>query len=70
MEILEVDQLTDELVTNKVFGWDPNDDVHMSFGRSYVLEQIMDDNGFSEGMVQDELNRRAEILRYRVGHRV
>lgn len=61
-EIVEVDQLTDDLVTNRSFAWEPNDDTFLNFGRSYVLNKIMDENGYTENMVQEELKRRAEVL--------
>ena len=61
-EIVEVDQMSDDLITNRVFSWEPNDDTFLNFGKSYVLNSIMDDNGYTENYVQDELNRRKDVL--------
>lgn len=61
-EIVEIDQLTGDLVTNKIFSWDANDDTFLNFGRSYVLNKIIDESGFTETMVQEELKRRADVL--------
>ena len=41
-EIVEVDQMTDDLITNKVFSWDAADDTFLNFGKSYILNSIMD----------------------------
>jgi flagellar protein FlaI len=65
-EIVEVDQMTDDLVTNKVFSWDATDDTFLNFGKSYILNSIMDDNGFTENTVQEELKRRKDVLHWMV----
>jgi len=61
-EIVEIDQMTEDLVTNRVFAWEPSDDNFLNFGRSYILEKIMDENGYTENMVKEELKRRADVL--------
>ncbi|MHA2297132.1 MAG: type II/IV secretion system ATPase subunit [Candidatus Hodarchaeales archaeon] len=65
-EVVELDSVTNELVTNKVYSWDPREDVFVNYGRSYVLEDIMNQQGLSEGQVLDELDRRKLVLRWMV----
>ena len=64
VEIVEVDQITNDLITNRVFSWDGGDDVFIDYGRSYVLEQIMEFYGLSQTQVQDELENRKTVLRW------
>ena len=63
VEIVGLDPSTNDLVTNRKFSWDPRDDVFIDYGRSYVLEQIMNLHGFTESYVKDELEKRALIMR-------
>ena len=58
-----VDPTTSDLVTNRVYQWDPRDDVFTNLGRSYVLESIMDITGYSEQQIKEELSNRATVLR-------
>ena len=64
MEIVGVDPVTNEIVTNKIFAWNPRDDSFTFYGRSYILEDIMNQTGWSEGEIYDELDRRQTILRW------
>lgn len=63
MEIVGLDPATNDLVTNRKYSWDPRDDVFHDYGRSYTLEHIMDMQGYTEAFVEEELERRATILR-------
>lgn len=65
-EVVELDSVTNELVTNKVYSWDPREDVFVNYGRSYVLEEIMNQQGLSEGQVLDEIDRRKLVMRWMV----
>lgn len=65
-EIVEVDAMTDDLVTNKVFSWDATDDTFLNFGKSYILNSIMDENGYTENLIQEEINRRKDVLHWMV----
>ncbi|MFW9995511.1 MAG: type II/IV secretion system ATPase subunit [Candidatus Odinarchaeota archaeon] len=65
-EVVELDNVTNELVTNKIYSWDPREDVFVNYGRSYILEEIMNQQGLSEGQILDELDRRKLILRWMV----
>jgi flagellar protein FlaI len=56
--------LTDDLVTNKAYGWDGQDDVFIDFGRSYIKESVMSFYGLTETQVADELEKRKTVLRW------
>jgi flagellar protein FlaI len=64
IEILDIDPRTNELITNEVFGWHPATDEIRYSGKSYILEEIMEDRGWSEERMQEELRRRQEVLEW------
>lgn len=64
IEILDVDPRTNELITNEVFRWHPATDEIRYSGKSYILEQIMEDRGWSEERMREELKRRQEVLEW------
>lgn len=63
-EIVGVDPRTGELLTNEVFIWDAAKDSFQYSGRSYVLESIMENRGWNEEKLKDELKKRQEILEW------
>ncbi len=63
-EIVGVDARTGELLTNEVFTWNASKDEFFYSGRSYVLESIMQNMGWNDERLQDELKRRQEILEW------
>jgi flagellar protein FlaI len=65
-EIVGIDPVTTELITNKVFGWNAREDAFINYGRSYALEGIQEAQGLTEAQVFDELERRKTILRWMV----
>lgn len=66
VEIVEVDPVTDDLVTNRVFSWNATDDTFFNFGRSYILDKISDEVGMSDVEIQEELKKRREVLNFMV----
>ena len=64
VEILDIDPRTNELITNEVFRWHPATDEIRYSGKSYILEQIMEDRGWSEERMREELKRRQEVLEW------
>jgi flagellar protein FlaI len=64
IEILDIDPRTNELITNEVFKWHPSTDEIRYSGKSYILEEIMEDRGWSEARMKEELKRRQEILEW------
>ncbi len=64
IEILDIDPRTNELITNEVFRWKPTTDEITYLGKSYVLEDIMEERGWDAGRMQEELKRRQEVLEW------
>ncbi len=63
-EIVGVDPRTGELLTNDVFTWDAARDMFQYSGRSYIIESVMENRGWTEERVRDELKRRQDILEW------
>ncbi len=63
-EIVGVDPRTGELLTNEVFVWNAAKDTYQYSGRSYIVESVMENLGWDELKVRDELKRRQEVLEW------
>jgi len=63
-EIVGVDPRTGELLTNEVFTWSAANDLFQYSGRSYIVESVMENRGWDEAKVRDELKRRQEVLEW------
>ncbi len=63
-EIVGVDPRTGELLTNEVFIWDAAKDSFQYSGRSYILESIMENRGWNEEKLKDELKKRQDLLEW------
>ncbi len=64
IEILDIDPRTNELITNEVFRWKPSTDEISYSGKSYILEDIMEERGWDDERIQEELKRRQEVLEW------
>jgi len=64
VEIVDIDPITKEILTNEVFHWDPVQDQFFFSGKSYVMERIRNQHGQSKEEMLDELSRRVEILEW------
>lgn len=64
IEILDIDPRTRELITNDVFKWYAATDEIRYSGKSYILEEIMEERGWSDERMREELKRRQEILEW------
>jgi len=64
IEVLDIDPRTKELITNEVFKWYPSTDEIRYSGKSYVLEEIMEERGWDDDRMKEELKRRQEILEW------
>jgi len=64
IEIIDIDSLTDEILTNEVFHWDPVEDEYIFSGKSYVLERLRTQLGMSTEEMTGEISRRVEILKW------
>jgi archaeal flagellar protein FlaI len=61
-EILDVDSATNELLTNEVFRWEPNNDSFQYLGRSFVLEHIGERVGLTLDALNTEMRRKERYL--------
>jgi len=62
IEIIDIDPMTKEMLTNEVFHWDPIEDKFVYSGKSYILERLSSQIGIDKEGMKEELSRRAEIL--------
>jgi flagellar protein FlaI len=61
-EILEVDPVTNEMLTNDVFHWEPPTDTFAYLGRSFVLEHIAERSGKDLDALTAEMHRKEVYL--------
>ncbi len=64
IEILDIDPRTNELITNEVFKWRQVTDEITYSGKSFILEEIMEERGWNEERIREELKRRQEVLEW------
>jgi flagellar protein FlaI len=64
VEIVDIDPVSKEILTNEVFRWDPAKDEFYYSGKSYVLERIRGQHGMSKEEMMFELKRRIQILEW------
>ena len=62
IEIIDIDPMTKEMLTNEVFHWDPVEDKFVYSGKSYILERLSSQIGISKEEMKEEISRRTEIL--------
>ena len=64
IEIVDIDPMSKEILTNEAFHWDQVEDAFVYSGRSYVLERIRSRWDLSKEQLIDEMRRRVEILEW------
>jgi flagellar protein FlaI len=64
IEIIDIDPITKEILTNEVFHWDPVEDKFIYSGKSYVLEQIRVEKDLSRDQLSKEIHNRARLLKW------
>jgi len=62
IEIIDIDSVTKEILTNEVFRWDPVEDKHIYTGKSYILEGIRARWDMTKQEITNEIRNRAEVL--------
>ena len=70
VEIIDIDPMTKEILTNEVFHWDPIEDKFVYSGKSYILERLSSQMGISKEEMKEELSRRTEILCWMCENRI
>ncbi len=63
IEILEIENETNNLLTNEVSKWNPKGDFFHFSGRSFILEQIAEETGKDVDILFEELKRKDQFLR-------
>ncbi len=61
---------TNELITNVVFEWEQDKDVHRFKGHSYLFDKIMTMKNLTHNEMMEEFERRRDIVRYWVKKKV
>jgi flagellar protein FlaI len=70
LEIVEVDNTTNKPVTNRVFRWEPKNDVYEIVGESSLMKKISESTGISEKELMQELERRMCVLNWLKQNRI
>jgi flagellar protein FlaI len=70
VEIVEMDPISKEIITNEVFRWDPKTDTFEFSGKSILLDKIMKDFGLSKQYVSRELERRSGLLEWMLRNKI
>jgi flagellar protein FlaI len=70
VEVVELDPVSKEIITNEVFRWDPAKDVFEYSGKSVILDKIMKYHGLSPDYLQEELERRRITLQWMVANKI
>ena len=65
-ELIELDSQTNEILTNGLFNYEPQDDSFSPLARSYLLEKIADQTGKSMPEINEELEDKTRILQWMV----
>lgn len=70
VEIVGMDPVSREILTNEVFRWDPKDDSFAHSGRSLTLEKLAERHGLTEQAVKDEWDNRKLVLEWMASSRL
>jgi len=70
VEIVEMDPISKEIITNEVFRWDPKTDTFEYSGKSVLLDKIMKDFGLSKQYIATELERRSRLLEWMLHNKI
>ncbi len=62
IEVIDIDSETQEILTNSIFHWDEHQDTFVYSGKSYLLEKIRMEHGYSHEELKQQLENREQIL--------
>jgi flagellar protein FlaI len=65
-ELVEIDPKTQELVTRTAFRWDQGEDEHKRVADSQILEEIRRKRNISSEEIQEEWDRRTDVIQWMV----
>ena len=69
-EIVGIDPITKEILTNEVFKWDPKTDSFLYSGRSYVLEKLVKRHGLVFDAAVKEIENRKLLIQWMAKNQV
>jgi len=69
-EIVGIDPLTKDILTNEIFKWDPRTDSFVYSGRSYVLEKLVKRHGVVFDAATKELENRKQLIQWMAENQV
>jgi flagellar protein FlaI len=61
-EVVEMDPVSKEIITNQVFRWNPKEDIFEYSGRSVLIDKMIKDRGLTREFVSNELQRRGMLI--------
>ena len=64
IEIIDIDPMTKEILTNEVFRWNSIDDSFIYSGKSYILERVRLRWDMSKEDMVDEMKRRVDVIEW------
>jgi hypothetical protein len=64
IEIIDIDPISKEILTNEVFRWDSVEDKFIYTGKSYILEEIRAKWDISKDEISKDIRNRAEIIKW------
>jgi archaeal flagellar protein FlaI len=65
-ELLDLDPVTKQLLTNRVYSWNSTKDNFTFYGRSYLVEKIKQLTGFTDKEIREEIGKRETVIRWLV----
>ena len=69
-EIVDLDPVTKQLITNKVFTRDAGKDTFQFLGRSYLLASVRENTGMTDKECWNEIERRETVIRWLVKRQI
>ncbi len=64
VEFTGIDPKSGDLTINELYQWDPSRDVFQRNGHSYLLKKIVHKRGWTEEVLQQEIENRSKVLGY------
>lgn len=63
-EVMKYDKNKGQLITNKVFEWDPATDTFKTLKDSYVMGKLSSETGITQDFIRSELEKRVKVLHW------
>jgi flagellar protein FlaI len=70
VEIVEMDPVSKEIITNEIFKWVPQKDIFEFSGKSILIDRMIKEYGLSEDYISSELERRRQLLEWMIQNNI